>query len=688
VTLELVVLAIVVAALSGAPALFLPRRSPWGGRASAILLSAAAAAGLAGAFLAFPDGCADLRVLPWPSAGDCYLGLDALSAFFLMPVFLVGALGAIYGLGYFPAAENPRSGRRLHFFYGLLVAGMGLLILARQAFAFLLGWETMALSGFFLICLEDEERENRKAGMVYLVATHLSTLVLFGLFLLWDAAAGSFDLNPAPGLGPGIAAWIFFLALAGFGVKAGVVPLHFWLPGAHAAAPSQVSAILSGVVLKMGIYGILRVLSLLPGLPAAWGAAVLVLGAASALFGVVFALAQHDIKKLLAYHSVENVGIILMGLGVAMLGRAEGLPALVVLGTAGCLLHVWNHSLFKSLLFLGAGSAVRASGTRAIDRLGGLGRNMPWTAFFFILGAVAICGLPPLNGFVSEFLVYLGLFAGVAGGGGKGLALAAGAAPVLAMVGALAIACFVKVSGVAFLGEPRSREAGEAREAPASMLAPMAVLALLCVFIGIAPRCLSPVLDAATASVWGGAAGAAAGATLSAAGSGHLPSLLSAAPLGLVGLLSAGLLFMLSLAALLFARSRRARAEGIGRPTWDCGYAAPTSRMQYTSSSFARTIVRMFGWLIGPPREPERLRGYFPAPAELELETEEAVLDRVLKPAFRRLEGLSAWAHRFQQGLTQQYVLYVFLALLALLCTLLPWGDWASALPWGRGGGR
>ena len=292
---------------------------------------------------------------------------------------------------------------------------------------FLLGWEMMALSAFFLVSTEDHLASCREAGWIYLVATHIGTLGLFAMLALWRWATGSFDLVPAAEgvLSVGVQHSLFLLALLVFGLKAGMMPLHFWLPTAHANAPSHVSAILSGVVLKIGIYGLLRMLSLLPNPPAAWGGLILLLAACSALLGVVFALGQHDLKRLLAYHSVENIGIILMGLGLAMLGRSLDRPTWMVLGMAGCLLHVWNHSFFKSLLFFCAGSVLHSAHTREIDRLGGLAKRMPSTAFLFQIGAVAICGLPPLNGFVSELLIYLGLLASVVaptgGGIGRGL---------------------------------------------------------------------------------------------------------------------------------------------------------------------------------------------------------------------------------------------------------------------------
>jgi len=664
----LILAAIALAAASGLPALVLPRRGAWGQRASTALLVVASCAGLVGAARGLFEPESPNVFLAWPAVGDGLVGLDPLSAFFLVPIFLVGALASIYALGYYPQPLNPRTGRSIQLFFGILVAGMGLLVVARHALTFLLGWEAMALSAFLLVGAESDRAEARRASLVYLLATHAGTLSLFCMFALWRSATGSFELKAAEGMGMGAMGATFVLALLGFGLKAGIMPLHFWLPGAHAAAPSHVSAMLSGVVLKMGIYGLVRTLSLLPAFPASWGGIVLFLGAASALLGVVFAIAQHDLKRLLAYHSVENIGIILMGLALAMAGRSLGRPELVALGLGGCLLHTWNHSFFKSLLFLGAGSVVRATGTRRIDELGGLERAMPATAALFLAGAVAICGLPPLNGFVSELMVYLGLF-GAATAQGPLSVSGALAAAALAMVGALAVACFVKVFGAVFLGEPRSGRSARAREAPASMLTPMAALALACVAIGAAPALVAPAIDAAVAT-WGGAA--ADGAV-----SLNAPSVSEAAPLGVVGAISASLIAATAALALVLSRSRARAARG---PTWDCGYARPTSRMQYTASSFARSIVGMFAWAIKPPAEPERLEGAFPRPARLHVEAGDPVLDRFLAPAFRRITGLSDWLRRFQQGLTQHYVLYVLIALVALLATLIPFGDLLGAL--------
>jgi hydrogenase-4 component B len=652
--LDLILFAIALAALSGVPGLCLGRTGVAGERVAVAGMTAAAAAGLAGALAGLCANGAEGSFFPWPAAGGGQVGLDPLSAFFLVPVFLMGALGPVYGLGYWPQRRHPGNGRKLRLFWGLMVAGMALLIISRHALSFLLGWEFMALSAFFLVSTEDHRRESRQAGWIYLIATHVGTLTLFALFALWRWATGSYLFLPAAEgtLSFGLVNLLFVLALLGFGLKAGMMPLHFWLPGAHAAAPSHVSAMLSGVVLKTGIYGLVRWLSLFPDPPVAWGGLILLLGAVSGLLGVVFAIGQHDLKRLLAYHSVENIGIILMGLGVAMLGRSAGRPEWVALGLAGCLLHVWNHSLFKALLFFCAGSVVHGTRTRQIDRLGGLAKAMPWTAACFLVGAVAICGLPPLNGFVSEWFVYLGLLSR-ATASGAGASVAVIGVPALAMVGALAVACFVKVYGTVFLGEPRTGAAARAHESPLAMRLPMVALAACCALIGLAPALVAPALDAASACWMAGAA--------------RIGPL---APLGVVSVLALSLL----LCAAGLARLLRPRGGAVPRtgPTWDCGYARPDARMQYTATSFAQSIVLLFNRVLRPHGRRPRVLGLFPAPTHTHSHVDDAVLDRLLLPAGARIEAGFSWFHRFQRGLTQHYVLYILLTLLVLLGTQVP----------------
>ncbi len=468
-TIPFVLGAIALPALSGFAAAALHRRPVAAQAIACAILCAGAALGIAAAAAVLASGEA-------AAAPGMALRLDGLSAVFLVPVLLLGATGAVYGLGYFRQAEHGGRAAKLQVFYGLAVAGMALLVTASNAIVFLVGWEVMALANFVLVHTDHERPEVQRAAFLYLAATHVGTLALFALFALLGQAAASFDFSAMQGLRADgvLGARVFALALLGFGIKAGVIPIHFWLPPAHAAAPSHVSALMSGVVVKTGVYGILRITGLLDGIPSSWGWVLLAVGGVSAVLGVAFALAQHDLKRLLAYHTVENVGIIGLGAGLALLGRARGEPALVFLGFAGAALHVVNHAMFKGLLFLGAGAVHHATGTRDLDHLGGLARPMPRTALLFVVGAAAIAGLPPLNGFVSEWLVYLGFLDGLGRPGGDLLAFVALGAPVLALVGGLAAACFAKVVGVAFLGSPRSAHARHAHEASPSMLAAMA----------------------------------------------------------------------------------------------------------------------------------------------------------------------------------------------------------------------
>ncbi|HQR29619.1 MAG TPA: proton-conducting transporter membrane subunit, partial [Anaeromyxobacteraceae bacterium] len=431
----LAVLSVLLATGSGLPGLALRDRPRIGQRLSAALLCLAAVLGLAASLPVLSGAPAAVLRRAWsePNAALA-VRLDALSALFLVPVLCVPALGAIYGLAYWPQERHGAQAVRLQLWYGVVTGSMAAVLLADDALLFLFAWEVMALAGFFLVRAEADRKDAQRASWVYLAAAHVGTFALFAFFSASAGIRGGFDAPawaPIPVAGSGAGA-LALLALVGFGLKAGLVPLHFWLPGAHAAAPSHVSAVMSGVLLKTGIYGLLRAAGLFEAPPASWGAVLLVLGAASGVLGVALALAQHDLKRLLAYHSVENIGIITMGVGLAVLGRARGEPALVLLGFAGAALHVVNHALFKSLLFLGAGSVQHATGTRDLERLGGLGRAMPATSALFLVGAAAISGLPPLNGFASEFLVARGGLAALGLPNGDRAAFAVLVVPALA----------------------------------------------------------------------------------------------------------------------------------------------------------------------------------------------------------------------------------------------------------------
>ncbi len=652
--LNLLLAAGVLLAASGVPGLLLSWRSAWGPRLATLGTLVAAALGISGAALSLAGAPPALVALAASVPGiRLALGVDALSAFFAVPVFAVGALGSLYGLAYWPPARHPRYGRRLRFCYGLLLASILFVTLARDAASFLVAWEVMALCGYFLVTTDAATSGVRAAGWLYLLFSHAGTLAIAGFFAVLAQARGDFALLPLPpeAAAPAVAFAAFGLALLGFGIKAGAMPLHSWLPAAHAAAPSHVSGLMSGVVIKMGIYGLLRTTGLLSDPPLVWGVVVLALGGLAAFFGVVFALAQHDLKRLLAFHSIENIGIILLGLGLALAGRSTGHADWVLLGLAGCLFHVWNHALFKSLLFLGAGSVVHATGTRDLEQMGGLARRMPATAALFLAGAVAICGLPPFNGFASELVIYLGLARAAVAPGAAWTALAA---PLLAATGALAVACFVKVVGVVFLGTERSAAAVAAHEAPARMLAPMAVLAAACALLGVAPVVVAPALERAVA-VWAG--GPLGGQPLAAL-----------VPFGWVSAGAVALAVAVGFSWLALrpacARARRRQPE---LPTWDCGYAVASPRLQYTGSSFAELVTARFAWALWPRERRPVIDRIFPAATSYSSHAGDTVLERLLLPRVEQVSRFAARVRAFQHGGLQAYVLYVLAAVLALL---------------------
>ena len=652
-TISIELLAAACIGLSGVPG-WLWRREQAAGRATATGLNwIGSLMGIVGLVLHARGGDSAIA-LPWAlPVGRVAFALDGLAAVFLVPILLISALGSLYGWSYWREGEHRASGPRLRLWWGFMTASMMAVVLASDAILFLIAWEVMALAAFFLIGTEDERAEVRQASWIYLVATHAGTLCLLGCFVLLGHAQQSTALWPI--LGSEGRAWlpaaVFALGTAGFALKAGLVPLHVWLPGAHANAPSHVSALLSGVLLNMGVYGVVRVCGLLPHPPLWWGGTLLGIGAASGLFGIVFAVAQQDLKRLLAYSSIENIGIVVMGVGLAAIGRSLGRADLVVLGLSGSLLHVLNHSLFKSLLFLAAGSVLHATGTRRISSLGGLARTMPHTFVLFLIGAVAICGLPPLNGFVSELLLYMGLLRAGSDAPGPGWEWASLAAPVLAMIGALAVASFVKVAGVAFCGSARSSAAAHAHDPGRGMLAPMATLAGACILLGLFPSAAVPALQRAVAA-WDPALGDAA------------PPLAELAPLGWVSALGVVLVVSVAVVTARFA-GRRSAQVAVG--TWDCGYASPTPRMQYVEASFSETLVGLFDWALRSRRAHPRLQDPFPPGARFESEVPDAVLDGAVLPLLGAVDRGFARVRAIQRGPVQAYLLYIMMAVMAVL---------------------
>jgi hydrogenase-4 component B len=585
-------------------------------------------------------------------AGDFSVGLDPLSAIFLLVIFGISIPVSLYGGSYLWRDRKEHDLGVVWFFTALLIVSMLMVVIARNAVLFLLAWEVMSLSSFFLVMLDDRKSSARAAGWTYLVAAHFGTAFLIAFFILLGSH-GSLDFDqftPATH-----ASFLFVIGLIGFGTKAGFVPLHVWLPEAHPAAPSHISALMSGVMIKMGIYGIVRSLTFLGPPPEWWGWLLLGIGLTSGVLGVLFALAQHDLKRLLAYHSVENIGIIAIGLGIGMLGMSFHAPMIMVLGFGGGLLHVVNHALFKGLLFLGAGGVAHSTGTRDIDRLGGLLKRMPWTGITFLVGSIAICGLPPLNGFISEVLIYLGALH--AGTWVEGRMAVAGVAAIggLALIGGLAVACFTKAFGIVFLGEPRTELVAEAHEVGFGMKLPMVILAVACFAVGLLAPLLVRVLVPVIAQV--GQMPVAAIDTVLAKGTGPL------IPITVAFSVCLGLVALLVLLRLRLLKGKEVR-EAI---TWDCGYARPTARMQYTATSFAQPITNLFRSVLGTRHHVERPEGLFPKSGSVESHTPDIFQELLFRPIFTGVQKILDAFRWLQHGNVHLYVLYILITLLALM---------------------
>lgn len=640
-SLSWVLAAIALTMASGVPGLLMRGGRRASQTIATILHLLGCAVGLVSVVLVFLSGGGETQFL-WPAGGTISLHIDALSAFFLFPLFLVTGAGSLYGEGYWPETANPGNGRKLRLFYGTLTAGFAFVTIAGDAWSFLIGWEIVGLSAFFLVGTDSNNKEALSAGWIYLIAAHAATLVLFGMFGAFHSATGTWRFQ-ALGSHAAMIAPILVLSIVGFGIKAGLMPFHVWLPEAHAAAPSHVSAIMSGLVLKMGVYGLVRIMTLVP-LERWFGLTLLLAGIGSGILGVVFALAQHDLKRLLAYHSIENIGIIFIGLGAGVLGRNETWGALAI---AGAMLHVWNHAFFKALLFFAAGSVVHATGTRVLDELGGLLQKMRATGLAFLIGAVAICGLPPLNGFVSEWLIYLSGFRSIIVGGANGDAVIF-VAPALALIGALAVACFVKAFSVVFLGNPRSEFARQAHKEPLSMRVAMAVLVAVCVVIGAWPLAVHGPLSQVTRAIVGNQFGDI-----------EIFSVFSQLPI-------ATFLMWIAIAVALIVVAFKTRRSLKG-PTWDCGYAAPDARMQYTASSFAAPLVDLFRWALHPEVHREESASLFHAEASFESHVPDPVLERFLVPGISRGQRMMSFVRQLQAGRSQIYILYIVAALLILL---------------------
>jgi hydrogenase-4 component B len=594
--------------------------------------------------------------IPW---GRFSMGLDGLSAFFFLPLLILSPLAALYGCAYLDNTQ----GRVAHswFFFNLLIVSMILLLAARDGILFLLAWEIMAVSSFFLVITDHRHASVRKAGWTYLVATHIGTAALLVFFALLGGRTATFDFKcwAFPGSIPPVSATgLFVLALVGFGSKAGHFPLHIWLPEAHPSAPSHVSALMSAVMIKIGLYGLLRSLTFLGPVQAAWGWTLVVVGLISGIFGVALALAQNDMKRLLAYSSIENMGIMTLGIGAGLLGICWQMPVLALLGLGGGLLHMLNHAAFKGLLFLGAGSVLHATGTRQMDRLGGLIKPMPWTGFAFIAGAAAITALPPFNGFVSEFLIYLAGVKAALSRTTQAVVLAGAILSGMALIGGLVAAGFLKCAGLVFLGEPRHPYTGTFHEAAGPMRWPMVLLAGLCLGMGLAAPCMLPLAASAVRVVAGGAMGAASNSFPPEVGS----ILAKVSWIGALFLVAAGVLY--GVRRRLAASASRGDAMGV---TWDCGFSQPSARMQYTASSFTQPLTDFLQACLGAHGRGPAINGYFPESAGFVIRTPDPARQWLFAPLFRFIARWLSPLLALQHGRIHLYVLYMAITLIGLL---------------------
>ncbi len=589
--------------------------------------------------------------------GSLSLCLDPLAAFFLVPIFGLGLLTAVFGTEYLKHETGSLRANWLCFH--LLWASMILVVLAADGLLFMLAWETTVITSFFLVIMGGNNHEKRHAGWIYLVASHLGAGFLLVMFLLLARETGSLTFASfanAATLSTGFRGAIFLLALIGFGTKAGFIPLHIWLPEAHPAAPSHVSALMSGVMIKTGIYGLLRTIFFLGNPDWWWGWLLLLIGLSSGILGVLFALAQHDLKRLLAYHSVENIGIIAIGLGIGMLGLSNHNAIVAVLGFTGGLLHVINHAVFKGLLFLGAGSVLLQTGSRDIDSLGGLMKRMPHTGLTFLVGCISISGLPPFNGFVSEFLIYLSSFHAVLYGAAPltapGLLIILG----LSLIGGLAAACFVKAFSVVFLGNPRSETAERATESGPTIRLPMYILAVLCLLIALA----SPWLMAIPGRVMLGHPQLSAETDFS--------GIFALAIRPLMFISGSTLALIVLTAMIIFWRRRLLSSRQTGSTvTWSCGYAHPAATMQYTGSSFAQPLTSLFNTVLRSRSHVNGVEGYFPQHGAFSSHTDDLFEQKLFSPFFRFIATSLHQIVWIQNGVVQLSVLFIALTLLMLL---------------------
>jgi formate hydrogenlyase subunit 3/multisubunit Na+/H+ antiporter MnhD subunit len=639
-----------------------------------MLSSLASLLGIAGGVWAVGAGITNKMILPigLPDL-PFHLRVDPLAGFFITVICLLSFFVSLYSIGYIKGYLGRRPVTSLVIFYCIFLAGMLMVVLADDALFFLIAWEVMAAASYFLVMFENERIENRRAALLYIIVAHVGAIaillsfgIMAGLTTGFESFNGyTFDAMRQAEFPLKWATAAFLLAFIGFAAKAGVVPLHVWLPEAHPVAPSNVSALMSGVMLKTAIYGIIRVsFDLIRIFPWWWGAIVLILGLLSAVMGVLYALMQHDLKRLLAYHSVENIGIILIGIGLSMIFTSFNMPMLAALALIAGLYHTMNHALFKGLLFMGAGAVLHATNERNMEEMGGLIHRMPWTAALFLIGCVSISALPPFNGFVSEWLTFQAFLLSPALPSPLLKLLIPLGAALLALTGALAAACFVKAFGVTFLGHWRGQHMPRVHEVDWFMRSGMMLAALTCLLLGILPTLFIDWMDIIPEQLVGTKIRASSGtygwlwlapvARERASYSG---------PIVFIGIL------IVVVAAYLILHVRPGAIHRA--PIWDCGFGKLNPRMQYNATSFSMPIRRIFGFLFNIKEQvkltPRAVYSAFPKRLNYYLRIRDHFWGWLYKPVVEFSFWVSRRVGRLQQGRIQAYLIYSFITILVLL---------------------
>ena len=610
-----------------------------------------------------------------PPFGQLIVQLDALSVFLVGLISLIGAATGLYALAEPAGITQGRYPASVGFFTNLFMAAMLLVVTTGNAFFFLIFWELMTLASYFLVIWEYEKPEAVRAGFSYFVVAHAGAALIMLAFLLIFQKAGSFDFSAfrQASLSPVVKNLVFILALVGFGAKAGMVPLHFWTPATYAAAPNHVSALMSGVMKKTAVYGLLRVCVDLLGVPElGWGLLILLFGGLSTIFGAFYALSERNLKRMLAYSSVEHVGIILLGVGLGVVGLSMGSPALAVLGFVAALYHVLNHAFFKGLLFLGAGSVIDQVGTPDLNRMGGLARRMPWTAAVFLVGALAVSAIPPFNGFVSEWFTYQAFFSASQSSLFEIRVLSPLFAILLALAGALAVMVYIKAYGGAFTGPARSQPAASAYEAPTLALIGKVFLALGCLVLGLGAPQILPWISTVAASITNLPAISVSGGWYVYPGEAtqavHSPPL--------VALLFVGLLTVPWIIVAIFGGQRAGRRSGV--EPWACGYGYATE-MSLTASGFdqpVKVLFRPFYQLRVLVKEPFHSIAVFAASTRQWIGQAEPVVETIVtRPTARLVETAGQWIQALQMGDIRVYCLYIILTLAILLIAIFGRGS-------------